>query len=113
MSTDLYGMAVLDACEQILERLRPLREQMPDANWKTLVSMAFFQRIDLSAHGVYAVHTDRCGYDFDKPYEQRGFPFNYFTQVRSCHKLRIVYTLPSNQDTIIFSVFGFIGRCLY
>ena len=28
MSTDLYGMAVLDACEQILSRLQPLREQL-------------------------------------------------------------------------------------
>lgn len=28
MSTDLYGMAVLDACEQILSRLQPIREQL-------------------------------------------------------------------------------------
>ena len=96
MSTDLYGMAVLDACEQILQRLRPLRDQMPDASWKTLVSAAFFQRIDLSAHGFYAVHAERCGYDFDKPYEHRGFPFNYFTQVGPCS------TIASNVMFILF-----------
>jgi hypothetical protein len=44
---------------------------------------AFFDRVDLSAHGYYAVADDRCGYDWemqtDKNWE-RGQPFNYFTQ---------------------------------
>ena len=29
VSTDLYGMAALDACEQITERLRPIAAQLP------------------------------------------------------------------------------------
>ena len=29
MSTDLYGMAALDACEQITERLRPVAANLP------------------------------------------------------------------------------------
>ena len=28
MSTDLYGMAVLNACEQILERLEPIKKAL-------------------------------------------------------------------------------------
>lgn len=30
MSTDLYGMAALDACEQITERLKPVIAGLPD-----------------------------------------------------------------------------------
>ncbi|KAH8061642.1 xanthine dehydrogenase [Aureococcus anophagefferens] len=40
---------------------------------------AFFNRIDLSAHG-FAVDGARCGYDWDRPNGDRGMPFNYWTQ---------------------------------
>ena len=94
MSTDLYGMAVLDACEQILARLEPLRNKISknrsggsnaSVPWIQLIEAAFYERIDLSAHGYYAVDTDRCGYDWNHPTcgvdnVQRGSPFNYFTQ---------------------------------
>lgn len=79
MSADLYGMAVLDACEIILERLRPVAEKSPGADWKTLIATAFFDRVDLSAHGYYAVPDQFCGYDFNKPNGERGHPFNYHT----------------------------------
>lgn len=85
MSTDLYGMAVLDACQQILERLKPIRVNNNNisTSWQSLIQSAFFARIDLSAHGYYAIDTDRCGYDWDKvcvDNAERGLPFNYFTQ---------------------------------
>ena len=94
MSTDLYGMAVLDACEQILSRLQPLREQLrlqlnlgrcfssssvslsflifrtyalltdatTEVQWESLISTAFFNRLNLSAQGFYIVPTERCGF---------------------------------------------------
>ncbi|KAK3793082.1 hypothetical protein RRG08_038587 [Elysia crispata] len=43
--------SVLSACDQINERLQPLREKMPDADWKTLCGYAMFMAIDLSAEG--------------------------------------------------------------
>ena len=93
MSTDLYGMAVLDACQQIDERLAPLRAKLASASWESLVQAAFFDRIDLSAHGYYAVPTDRCGYDWTmvgvKDNAQRGQPFNYFTQGVACAEVEI------------------------
>lgn len=49
---------------------------------------AFFDRIDLSAHGYYAVADDRCGYDWDMQTDknwERGQPFNYFTQGEIYH----------------------------
>lgn len=92
MSTDLYGMAVLDACEQIEFRLAPIRAKLAAAqpasasacSWEALIQAAFFDRVDLTAHGYYAVPTDRCGYDWTKTgvtdNAERGQPFNYFTQ---------------------------------
>lgn len=32
MSTDLYGMAALDACEQITERLKPVAAGLPEGS---------------------------------------------------------------------------------
>ncbi len=92
MSTDLYGMAVLDACEQILARLQPVKARMPDADWDTVVNAAFFDRINLSAQGWYIVNNDRCGYQWDMVTarnSERGTPFNYFTQGVACSEVEI------------------------
>jgi len=90
MSTDLYGMATLDACRQIIARLAPLRAAEPSASLASLARRAFFARVDLSAHGFYKVDDKRCGYDWsvvpprlaDGTLDNaaRGTPFNYFTQ---------------------------------
>ncbi len=81
MSTDMYGMACLDACQQILKRLEPVRAKLgKEAPLSEIATAAHFERIDLSAHGFYALANERCGYDWTKPMEERGRPFNYFTQ---------------------------------
>ena len=38
VSTDLYGMAVKECCDQIMERLKPFRERDPTAGWEKWVS---------------------------------------------------------------------------
>lgn len=91
MSCDLYGMAALDACEQILKRLVPIRKSLPPgASLKQVAAKANFERVDLSAHGFFAVDDSRCGFDWamEPPRKAdgspdnsaRGLPFNYFTQ---------------------------------
>ena len=92
MSTDMYGMATLDACLQILERLNPIRKSLsPSATLKEIAKEAFFNRVDMSAHGFYALDNERCGYDWAKDAPDaypanlpenswKGHPFNYFTQ---------------------------------
>jgi xanthine dehydrogenase/oxidase len=91
MSTDMYGMATLDACRQIILRLAPFQEQMPGAPLKDVVKAAHFARVDLSAHGFYILDDKRCGFDWhkEKPVDfpvdapensWKGHPFNYFTQ---------------------------------
>ncbi len=125
LSTDLYGMATLNACEEIRKRLEPVaRGMMKDSDsepppFKALVNSAYFQRIDLSAHGWYIVPTDRCGFDWNLPRAKkeegarasgegkqgpsdggllvshrdwnkaRGTPFNYFTQGVACSEVEV------------------------
>ena len=96
-SSDLYGMAVLNACEQIIARLEPIRAKLAsDASFHDIVNAAYFERINLSAQGFYKIADDRCGYMWDhllEPAEeytgdvlndQRGMPFNYFTNGVAC-----------------------------
>jgi xanthine dehydrogenase/oxidase len=75
-SSDLNGMAVRIACEQIRERLNTLLVG-DDVNlsWKDLVKKAYFARLDLCAHGFYAT-PEPLGADFS---QNRAY-FNYFTQ---------------------------------
>ena len=92
MSTDQYGMATLDACRQILKRLEPIREKLgPDAPLKQVAKEAHMARVDLTAHGFFALSDERCGFDWlkEKPVDWpadmpdnawKGHPFNYFTQ---------------------------------
>ena len=92
MSTDLYGMATLDACRQILKRIEPIQKRLgAKASLAQVAKDAFFNRIDLSAHGFFAVDSNRCGFDWNKTKPEdvgqdipenswKGHPFNYFTQ---------------------------------
>ena len=67
MSTDLYGMATLDACRQILARLEPFSKALgPGATLAEIAKAAFMERVDLSAHGFFALDTTRCGFDWLK-----------------------------------------------
>jgi xanthine dehydrogenase/oxidase len=92
MSTDMYGMACLEACRMILNRIKPVRDRLgPNATLAEVAQTAFMERIDLSAHGFFALDESRCGFDFTKekpadcpadalPNSWKGRPFNYFTQ---------------------------------
>ena len=72
--TDLNGMAVKKACEEILRRLEPIRARLPDKSWKDWIVAAYRDRISLSATGFYA--TPDIGYNFD---QNEGNPFSYYT----------------------------------
>jgi xanthine dehydrogenase/oxidase len=88
MSTDMYGMATLDACRQIIARIKPIQDKLgPSATLKEVALAAHMERIDLSAHGFFALDTTRCGFDWTKnkpedfPDEApenswKGHPFN-------------------------------------
>lgn len=90
MSTDLYGMAVLNACEQIMERLKPIMARCPGDSWEQIVNTAYFTRVDLTAHGFYTVPDSRCGYDWTlADQSKRGVPFNYYTTGVACSEVEV------------------------
>ncbi|XP_053697545.1 xanthine dehydrogenase [Sabethes cyaneus] len=82
--SDLNGMAVMNACKIIYDRLEPYRKQYPDGDWNTWVNKAYFDRVSLSATGFYA--TPDIGYDFAT---NSGNPFNYFTFGAACTEVEI------------------------
>ncbi|KAJ1649451.1 hypothetical protein IWQ61_009472 [Dispira simplex] len=73
-SSDLNGMAVKNACDQLNARLAPFRERMPQATMAELARAAYLERVSLSAQGFYA--TPDIGYDWAT---NQGQMFFYFT----------------------------------
>ena len=85
MSSDIYGMAVLDACQQLSERLQPYREQAgPGASWESIVSAAYFDRVNLSAQGFWKVPD--LSFDWETGH---GSPFAYFTNGAACTEVEV------------------------
>jgi xanthine dehydrogenase large subunit len=114
---DLNGNALLDACRQIIDRLRPVAQKMLDLpedtqitfshnlvyadgkptqiTWKALINAAFVQRVNLSAKGHYATPDIH----FDKNLE-KGHPFAYHVYgtamtIATVDCLRGTYTIDS------------------
>ncbi|KAK4419557.1 Xanthine dehydrogenase 1 [Sesamum alatum] len=73
-SSDLYGAAVLDACEQIKARMEPMASKHNFGSFAELAYACYMERIDLSAHGFYK--TPDIGFDWATG---KGVPFRYFT----------------------------------
>lgn len=82
--SDLNGMAVLQACTTIYNRLQPYRTSDPGGCWEDWVRAAFFDRVSLSCTGFHA--TPDIGYDFDT---NSGNAFNYFTYGVACSMVEI------------------------
>ncbi|XP_011310367.1 xanthine dehydrogenase [Fopius arisanus] len=82
--SDLNGMAVMNACNTIMARLQPIIDANPDKTWEQWVTIAYFERISLSASGFY--RTPDIGYNFDK---NEGMAFNYFTYGVACSEVEI------------------------
>lgn len=44
-------VGVRRACQQLLDRLRSIREQMDNPTWEELITKAYNDNVDLQAHG--------------------------------------------------------------
>jgi xanthine dehydrogenase/oxidase len=83
-SSDLNGMAVQNACQQLNERLKPYREKLgPKATMEELAHAAYFDRVNLSANGFYKTPVIGYTWNVDVDKQTPEFPgpmFYYFTQ---------------------------------
>ena len=76
ISSDLNGMAIRDACEQLRQRLDTLiNEENINISWEDLVKQAYLARLDLCARGFYKTPNM-----FDMDFSQNYAKYNYFTQ---------------------------------
>ncbi|XP_023936819.2 xanthine dehydrogenase [Bicyclus anynana] len=84
VSSDLYGMAVINACNVLNERLEPYKIQKPDGKWEDWVSAAYLDRVSLSATGFYSA--PKIEYCRKK---NSGNLFEYFTYGAACSEVII------------------------
>ncbi|KAF5279183.1 hypothetical protein FQR65_LT03430 [Abscondita terminalis] len=82
--SDLNGMAVMNACKIINERLEPIKQKNPKGKWEEWIISAYMNRISLSATGFYTIPD--IGYSFET---NSGRPFSYFTYGVSCSEVEI------------------------
>ncbi|XP_072991068.1 xanthine dehydrogenase-like [Typha latifolia] len=73
-NSDMYGAAVLDACEQIKARMQPIASRNKESSFAEVARACYMERIDLSAHGFYI--TPDIGFDWKVG---KGTAFNYYT----------------------------------
>jgi xanthine dehydrogenase/oxidase len=106
VSSDLNGMALQDACSQILARLKPLMDENPEMNWKQLIKKAYFERINLCANGFYK--TPDLSYDWNT---NTGRMFSYFTYGAACTEVEID-TLTGDHVVMRSDVIMDIGRSI-
>ncbi|EFA78511.1 xanthine dehydrogenase [Heterostelium album PN500] len=109
VSSDMNGMAVLDACQQINARLAPLKEKNPNLPFQKLVGLAFAERVNLSANGFYA--TPNVGYFFKDSGVGDGLPFNYFNYGCACSEVEID-TLTGDYTTLRTDIIMDVGDSL-
>lgn len=105
-SSDLYGAAVLDACEQIKARMEPIASKNNFNSFAELASACYSERIDLSAHGFYI--TPDIGYDWKTG---KGDPFRYFTYGAAFSEVEID-TLSGDFHTRAANIFLDLGYSL-
>lgn len=79
--SDLNGMAVKDACDQLNERLKPYREKFgKDADMATIAHAAYRDRVNLAASGFWKM--PKVGYQWGTYDVEKVKPmYYYFTQV--------------------------------
>ncbi|CAB4278247.1 unnamed protein product [Prunus armeniaca] len=105
-SSDMYGAAVLDACEQIKARMEPIASQQNFTSFAELASACYVARIDLSAHGFY--FTPEIDFDWTTG---KGNPFRYFTYGAAFAEVE-VDTLTGDFHTRVANIFLDLGHSL-
>ncbi|ORY77778.1 Molybdopterin-binding domain of aldehyde dehydrogenase-domain-containing protein [Protomyces lactucae-debilis] len=85
--SDLNGAAIKNACDQIMERLKPFFEADPEASFKQIVKTAYYARVNLSANGHYK--TPDIAYVWGSKSDEAKPLYSYFTQAVGCSEVEI------------------------
>ncbi|XP_072835150.2 aldehyde oxidase isoform X2 [Pogona vitticeps] len=84
IGTDINGMAVKNACETLMKRLKPVMNKNPEGTWKDWIREAFRQSISLSATGYFR------GYKTNMDWEKgEGRPYEYSVFGAACSEVEI------------------------
>lgn len=62
VTSEISCFVIKNCCEILVERLKPLRDENPEATWEQLVKLAFLKSIDLTASSYYKAE-DLKNYD--------------------------------------------------
>lgn len=106
ISSDLYGMAVLEACEILKTRLEPFKAKNPDGKWEDWVIDAYVNRVQLSATGFYAA--PKIEYDRDT---NSGNLYEYFTYGVACSEV-IIDCLTGDHQVLRTDIVMDVGESL-
>ncbi|KAL3477100.1 Molybdopterin-binding domain of aldehyde dehydrogenase-domain-containing protein [Aspergillus californicus] len=86
--SDLNGMAVKHACDQLNERLQPYREKLGPVSFGEIAKAAYRDRVNLSASGFYKMPT--IGYQWGNYDPDTVKPmYFYFTQGVACTEVEL------------------------
>jgi len=87
--SDLNGMAVKDACDQLNARLQPYRKNLgEDASLKLIAHAAYLDRVNLAANGFWKM--PRIGYQWGNFNINTVKPmYYYFTQGAGCSEVEL------------------------
>ncbi|XP_013100301.2 xanthine dehydrogenase [Stomoxys calcitrans] len=75
MTSDLNGMAILNACEKLNKRLEPIKKANPKGTWQEWIQQAYLNSISLSATGYYNLDT----VDYHPVNNPNSQLYSYFT----------------------------------
>ncbi|CAB3405985.1 unnamed protein product [Caenorhabditis bovis] len=73
VGSDMNGLAVQDACRQLMERLAPFKKANPEGVWEDWVRAAYVDRVSLSASGFGIIHHEPVDFFNGKGAELFGY----------------------------------------
>jgi xanthine dehydrogenase/oxidase len=107
MGSDLYGEACKNACDQLVERLAPIKKKLGgNPTLKEIAVQAWMDRVNLSAQGYFA--PKNIGYTFAPDGRGKGSPFRYFTQGVAVSEV-VVDTLTGDFTTLRSDILMDVG----
>ncbi|XP_063893712.1 xanthine dehydrogenase [Helicoverpa armigera] len=106
ISSDLYGMAVVEACKSLKTRLEPFKAKNPTGKWEDWVIDAWVNRVQLSATGFYAA--PKIEYN---PETNSGNLFEYFTYGVACSEV-IIDCLTGDHQVLQTDIVMDVGESL-